>query len=67
MPISQAPRRNFLVCQEIERKFGLFRLGRRPAEVILGQGVMSLLDVRINQAPRGKSNRGKEMRPNGFF
>ena len=51
MPISQAPSRNPMVYHEIQEKSVLFRLVRRPAEIISLHGVMAFLKVRLFRRP----------------
>jgi hypothetical protein len=51
MPISQAPSPNPVVYHEIQEKSGLFRLVRRPAEIISLHGVMAFPKVRLFRRP----------------
>jgi hypothetical protein len=51
MPISQAPSRNLMIYHDIQKNNCLFRLVRRPAEIISLHGVMSHLKVRLFRRP----------------
>jgi hypothetical protein len=51
MPISQAPSRNLLAYHDIDKNNCLFRLVRRPAEIISLHGVMAFSKVRLFRRP----------------
>jgi hypothetical protein len=56
-----------MLCHEIQEYIGLFRLVRRPAEIIGLHGVMAFREVPISQAPSGSREETKRCGQTAFF
>jgi hypothetical protein len=67
VPINQAPRRNFMLCREIRQQIGLFRLVRRPAELLGFDDFMANFEVPISQAPSGSREVVRRCGETAFF